>query len=969
MRAHRPLTVASAALLLTTSCAGAQTPAPALVTRSLLVNYMAADYDQQGGIWANRVAAPYSPLLPQFGHALAVQQGSSLGAAASFAYAGGATSAAASAVVTYPLRTTFGPGNSPAVYFDWRNFSLSMRLATMSSYMPGIYEGSNYTVEMWVASLGVNSPSCTRGGAFTCTASAGQSESPVLQWGARPAATCASGFISLGNNPTWGAGGHWNCDVAYGPSNGTTQSSAGGVVGYTPVPYTWHHVVNTYDGNGTEALYFDGALMRMFTSRVLTIAPPGDGSVYLGAWYDDASGSAATQNTFYMAGAFLLGALRIHDGALSGGDVATNYDVEAPLYSAAGESSCPSTFPAWASWEHPQRAVTLALASAPTTMLRHYCYWIFTQSGGTTGTVALDSTFLVRPGFDGAPGSISFCSVNYPNVCLAPTTTLVGGGYALQHQDYTTLLVANKSAWMSWMLTRGSGGGFVVTSRAPPCFGWAITPLGGVGTACGTSASFSVVVVPDSNTSWLLAAPAAPASAYAASAAPWQTSVVFIESLQTTGTLGTCAAAAAAPGAGGGVSVAQSNSWAPLASAAATGTWAAAAAGRWILVPPLACNASCGASGPAFSLQSAAAPGYYAFIGTSGALLVGRRDAMPGGWSTAAATFIGVWTVAAGVGSGWLIIPATAAAAQTPLYLTLGAAAPVAGCAGLGVAAAPLPHSGVNASHFWRLSWEDGSSMYPVPGSTTSGMSSLPIAPCPRAPSSTPTPSATALAWARAQCGPADIVTPWGRTVDPYDVLPEYPRPQLVRNHASAWQNLNGLWEFAFGSGPDDAPPFGSTLGRHILVPFPPESCLSGIGASPPAYYSWYRLRFNTSAALALSPGPIEYLLNFGECSKRGVIARPAANAHTLDAGCLSTVLAGAVDWNATVWLNGALLGRHSGGFTHFTMNATGAIFPAGGGLNELILWVFDPSDNGYQVRAWLKQLHAALAHDKVPIP
>lgn len=51
------------------------------------------------------------------------------------------------------------------------------------------------------------------------------------------------------------------------------------------------------------------------------------------------------------------------------------------------------------------------------------------------------------------------------------------------------------------------------------------------------------------------------------------------------------------------------------------------------------------------------------------------------------------------------------------------------------------------------------------------------------------------------------------------------------------------------------------------------------------------------------------------------------------------------------MWLNGILIGGHSGGYTHFTLNATGAILPAGAGLNELIVWVYDPSDTGYQVR------------------
>ncbi|MCY2990659.1 MAG: hypothetical protein NTY19_22690 [Planctomycetota bacterium] len=70
------------------------------------------------------------------------------------------------------------------------------------------------------------------------------------------------------------------------------------------------------------------------------------------------------------------------------------------------------------------------------------------------------------------------------------------------------------------------------------------------------------------------------------------------------------------------------------------------------------------------------------------------------------------------------------------------------------------------------------------------------------------------------------LMTRWGKTVTPENVLPDYPRPQMVRKE---WRNLNGLWEFAAGK-PDDPVPAGKTLARRILVPFPMESALSGIG-------------------------------------------------------------------------------------------------------------------------------------------
>ena len=40
----------------------------------------------------------------------------------------------------------------------------------------------------------------------------------------------------------------------------------------------------------------------------------------------------------------------------------------------------------------------------------------------------------------------------------------------------------------------------------------------------------------------------------------------------------------------------------------------------------------------------------------------------------------------------------------------------------------------------------------------------------------------------------AALMTRWAKDVDPAKPHPEYPRPQFVRE---AWQNLNGLWDYA----------------------------------------------------------------------------------------------------------------------------------------------------------------------------
>src|SRR5260370_14191562 len=65
---------------------------------------------------------------------------------------------------------------------------------------------------------------------------------------------------------------------------------------------------------------------------------------------------------------------------------------------------------------------------------------------------------------------------------------------------------------------------------------------------------------------------------------------------------------------------------------------------------------------------------------------------------------------------------------------------------------------------------------------------------------------------------------------------PEYPRPNLQR---SRWSNLNGEWEFGTGE--------KASFDRRIIVPFCPESELSGI-AELPGDVVWYRRRFDAPA-------------------------------------------------------------------------------------------------------------------------
>jgi hypothetical protein len=67
------------------------------------------------------------------------------------------------------------------------------------------------------------------------------------------------------------------------------------------------------------------------------------------------------------------------------------------------------------------------------------------------------------------------------------------------------------------------------------------------------------------------------------------------------------------------------------------------------------------------------------------------------------------------------------------------------------------------------------------------------------------------------------LMTRWGKALTQASVLPEYPRPQMVR---SAWQNLNGLWDYAVTAKAAEAP---KAWQGKVLVPFPIESVLSGV--------------------------------------------------------------------------------------------------------------------------------------------
>ena len=157
---------------------------------------------------------------------------------------------------------------------------------------------------------------------------------------------------------------------------------------------------------------------------------------------------------------------------------------------------------------------------------------------------------------------------------------------------------------------------------------------------------------------------------------------------------------------------------------------------------------------------------------------------------------------------------------------------------------------------------------------------------------------------------PPALVTRWAAEVTPDRVLPEYPRPDLVRRD---WQNLNGPWDYAIRDRDADLP---ATFDGTVLVPFPIQSRLSGV-ARPVSDRErvWYR------RTLRADPSPSRrWLLHFG-----------------------------AVDWDATVFLNGQRIGAHRGGYDPFTFDITDALRPTGD--QELVVSVWDPTDRGDQPR------------------
>ena len=151
--------------------------------------------------------------------------------------------------------------------------------------------------------------------------------------------------------------------------------------------------------------------------------------------------------------------------------------------------------------------------------------------------------------------------------------------------------------------------------------------------------------------------------------------------------------------------------------------------------------------------------------------------------------------------------------------------------------------------------------------------------------------------------------TPWTEKLDRSCPLPEYPRPQMVREH---WMSLNGAWEYAIS----DSKVIPERFDGTILVPFSPETELSGVGRKLEAgQYLWYRRELTLPEDFAGN----RLILHFG-----------------------------AVDQVADLWVNAQHLITHVGGYLPFEAEITSAL---GEGPISLVVRVTDETDRGFHTR------------------
>ncbi len=133
---------------------------------------------------------------------------------------------------------------------------------------------------------------------------------------------------------------------------------------------------------------------------------------------------------------------------------------------------------------------------------------------------------------------------------------------------------------------------------------------------------------------------------------------------------------------------------------------------------------------------------------------------------------------------------------------------------------------------------------------------------------------------------------------------PEYPRPQFER---SSWVNLNGEWSYTFdfvGSGLEKNYPSSEKFNGKIIVPFAPESKLSGVAYTDFINHIWYQ----RNILIPTGWSGKNILLNFG-----------------------------AVYFNSEIYIDGQFAGRHFGGTSSFSIDITKFVTP--GKTHNLVVY------------------------------
>lgn len=154
------------------------------------------------------------------------------------------------------------------------------------------------------------------------------------------------------------------------------------------------------------------------------------------------------------------------------------------------------------------------------------------------------------------------------------------------------------------------------------------------------------------------------------------------------------------------------------------------------------------------------------------------------------------------------------------------------------------------------------------------------------------------------------LKTRWTDKIDRNNPLPEYPRPQMER---ADWMSMNGVYNYAIV---DASVEWVENFDGEIVVPFAVESMLSGVEKPlKPDQKLWYKKTFSIPDNMKGK----NILLNFA-----------------------------AVDWDCKVYVNKQLAGGHRGGYATFTIDITSLL---NDGENELVVSVYDPTENGWQQR------------------